>query len=84
MSDVMGLPRAAQGWARLRPIRTASRVELEFDVFTQDPFEFQRIGPEGRAALGALGDGRDEVSQLVVQALDGGILLFRRGRGLFV
>ena len=35
-------------WTRLRAIRTVSEVELEFVVFTQDPFEFQRIGPEAR------------------------------------
>jgi len=33
-------------WTRLRPIRTVSLVELEFVVFTQDAFQYQRIGPE--------------------------------------
>jgi hypothetical protein len=46
MSDAMELPQAAQGWTRLQPIRTVSRVELEFVVFTRDVFQYQRIGPE--------------------------------------
>ena len=33
-------------WTRLQPIRTVSRVELEFVVFTQEAFQYQRIGPE--------------------------------------
>jgi len=33
-------------WTRLRPIRTVSQVEFEFVVFTQDAFQYQRIGPE--------------------------------------
>jgi transposase-like protein len=36
-------------WTRLQPIRTVSEIELEFMVFTQEQFEFQRIGGEARA-----------------------------------
>ena len=35
-------------WARLCPIRTVSAVELEFVVFTQKAFQYQRIGPKAR------------------------------------
>lgn len=33
-------------WRRLQPIRTVAEIELEFIVFTQEPFGFQRIADE--------------------------------------
>jgi hypothetical protein len=33
-------------WTRLQPIRTISRVDLDFTVFTQDSFRFQAIQAE--------------------------------------
>ena len=32
----------------MQPIRTAAEVELEFAVFTREPFQYQRIGVEVR------------------------------------
>jgi hypothetical protein len=33
-------------WTRLQPIRTISRLDLDFAVFTQDAFRFQAIKAE--------------------------------------
>jgi hypothetical protein len=35
-------------WTRLQPIRTISEIELEFVIFTAEPFAFQSIGGEAR------------------------------------
>ena len=33
-------------WTRLQPIRTISRLSLDFAVFTQDAFRFQAVRAE--------------------------------------
>jgi hypothetical protein len=38
-----------RGWTRLQPIRTISRLDLDFAVFTQDAFQFQAIHWSRRA-----------------------------------
>lgn len=35
-----------QEWTRLQPIRTAAEVDLEFVVFTNEPFQYQQIAAE--------------------------------------
>jgi hypothetical protein len=39
---------AAIQWTRLRPIRTVAEIQLEFAVFTKEPFQFQRIVGEAQ------------------------------------
>src|SRR5690606_39041757 len=35
-------------WTRLQPIRTASEIEVEFPIFTREPFGYHRIRSEAR------------------------------------
>jgi hypothetical protein len=35
-------------WTLLRPIRTASQIDVELVIFTRDAFAYQRIAPEAR------------------------------------
>ena len=37
-----------QRWTRLQPIRTASELELDFAIFTSEPFGYHRIQAEAR------------------------------------
>jgi hypothetical protein len=46
--------RAVIQWTRLRPIRTASEVSFEFVIFTNEPFQYQKIAWEA-ATLRKLG-----------------------------
>ena len=33
-------------WTGLQPIRTVSKVDFEFLVFTREPFQYQQVAPE--------------------------------------
>lgn len=35
-------------WRRLQPIRTVSEIEVDFAIFTSEPFGYQRIQGEAR------------------------------------
>ena len=68
-------------WTRLQPIRTAAEIEVEFVVFTSEPFEFHRIGAEAvrmrrlgmslRAIGRAFGVDEKTVRKALAQTKDG-------------
>jgi hypothetical protein len=47
-------PVSAKWWTRLQPIRTVAELAVEFVVFTQEPFHFQRLAADARS-LRAIG-----------------------------